>query len=61
MGIEVVSCLTGELADSKTFRRSHGAKLNLVQCSGSMTGLAKMMERDYASVQARFPISASKT
>ena len=46
MGIEVVSCLTG---DSRIvdIRRAHGAKLNLVQCSGSMTGLAKMMEHDY--------------
>jgi nitrogenase molybdenum-cofactor synthesis protein NifE len=46
LGIEVVSCLTGDsrIAD---IRRAHGAKLNLVQCSGSMTGLAKMMEREY--------------
>ena len=46
MGIEVVSCLTGD-ARIEDIRRAHGAKLNLVQCSGSMTGLAKMMERDY--------------
>jgi nitrogenase molybdenum-cofactor synthesis protein NifE len=46
MGVEVVSCITG---DSRVddIRRAHGAKLNLVQCSGSMTSLAKMMERDY--------------
>jgi len=46
MGIEVVSCLTGD-SRIEDIRRSHGAKLNLVQCSGSMTSLAKMMERDY--------------
>jgi nitrogenase molybdenum-cofactor synthesis protein NifE len=46
MGIEVVSTLTGD-ARIADIRRAHGAKLNLVQCSGSMTSLAKMMERDY--------------
>jgi nitrogenase molybdenum-cofactor synthesis protein NifE len=46
MGIEVVSCLTGD-SRIEEIRRAHGAKLNLVQCSGSMTSLAKMMERDY--------------
>jgi nitrogenase molybdenum-cofactor synthesis protein NifE len=46
LGIEVVSCLTGD-SRIEDIRRSHGAKLNLVQCSGSMTSLAKMMERDY--------------
>jgi nitrogenase molybdenum-cofactor synthesis protein NifE len=46
MGIEVVSCITGD-SRIEDIRRAHGAKLNLVQCSGSMTSLAKMMERDY--------------
>ena len=46
MGIDVVSCLTGD-SRIEDIRRAHGAKLNLVQCSGSMTSLAKMMERDY--------------
>jgi len=46
LGIEVVSCLTGD-SRIEDIRRAHGAKLNLVQCSGSMTSLAKMMERDY--------------
>ncbi|MDD5140128.1 MAG: nitrogenase iron-molybdenum cofactor biosynthesis protein NifE [Verrucomicrobiales bacterium] len=46
MGIEVVSCLTGD-SRIEDIRRAHGAKLNLVQCSGSMTSLAKMMERDH--------------
>jgi nitrogenase molybdenum-cofactor synthesis protein NifE len=46
MGIEVVACITGD-ARIGDIRRCHGAKLNLVQCSGSMTHLAKMMERDH--------------
>ncbi|MEI7732483.1 MAG: nitrogenase iron-molybdenum cofactor biosynthesis protein NifE [Verrucomicrobiota bacterium] len=46
IGIEVVSCITGD-ARVEDIRRAHGAKLNLVQCSGSMTHLAKMMERDH--------------
>ncbi|MDR3457185.1 MAG: nitrogenase iron-molybdenum cofactor biosynthesis protein NifE [Verrucomicrobiae bacterium] len=46
LGIEVVSCLTGD-SRVEEIRRAHGAKLNLVQCSGSMTSLAKMMERDF--------------
>lgn len=46
MGVEVVACVTGD-ARIDDIRRCHAAKLNLVQCSGSMTHLAKMMERDY--------------
>ncbi len=46
MGVEVVASITGD-ARVEDIRRCHGAKLNLVQCSGSMTGLAKMLERDY--------------
>jgi nitrogenase molybdenum-cofactor synthesis protein NifE len=46
MGIEVVACLTGD-SRIEEIRRAHGAKLNLVQCSGSMTSLAKRMESDY--------------
>ena len=46
MGIQVVSCITGD-ARVDDIRRCHGAKLNLVQCSGSMTHLAKVMERDH--------------
>jgi nitrogenase molybdenum-cofactor synthesis protein NifE len=46
MGIEVVACITGD-ARIGDIRRCHGAKLNLVQCSGSMTHLAKMLERDH--------------
>ncbi len=46
IGIEVVSCITGD-GRVDELRRCHGAKLNLVQCSGSMTHLAKRLETDY--------------
>ena len=46
MGIEVVACITGD-SRIDDIRRCHGAKLNLVQCSGSMTSLAKMLESDH--------------
>ncbi len=46
MGIEVVSTMTGD-GRIDDIRRSHGASLNIVQCSGSMVKLAKMMEEKY--------------
>lgn len=46
IGIEVVACITGD-ARVEDIRRAHSAHLNLVQCSGSMTHLAKMLERDH--------------
>lgn len=46
MGIEVVSTLTGD-ARVAEIQRAHTARLNLVQCSGSMTYLAKKMEEKY--------------
>jgi len=46
LGIEVVSVLTGD-GRIDDIRRAHGASLNLVQCSGSMTYLAKMMQEKY--------------
>lgn len=46
MGIQVVVSMTGDsTADSIT--RAHGAQLNLVQCSGSMTYLARWMKEEY--------------
>jgi nitrogenase molybdenum-cofactor synthesis protein NifE len=45
IGIDVISCMTGD-ARIADIRRAHHARLNLVQCSGSMTYLAKMMERE---------------
>jgi nitrogenase molybdenum-cofactor synthesis protein NifE len=46
MGVEVVANLTGDgrVAD---IRRAHGAALNLVQCSGSMTTLAKRLQQRF--------------
>lgn len=46
LGIEVVSCITGD-GRVDEIRRCHGARLNLVQCSGSMLHLAKRLEADY--------------
>ncbi len=46
MGIQVVSVMTGN-GRVEEIRRSHGASLNVVQCSGSMIHLAKMMEEKY--------------
>lgn len=46
MGVEVVSCITGDGRVAE-IGRSHRAALNVVQCSGSMTHLAKMMEQSY--------------
>jgi nitrogenase molybdenum-cofactor synthesis protein NifE len=47
MGIEVVANITGDgrIGD---IQRSHGAFLNVVQCSGSTMDLAQMMEKDYS-------------
>jgi nitrogenase molybdenum-cofactor synthesis protein NifE len=46
MGVEVVSCITGDgrVAD---VQRAHGAALNVVQCSGSMMHLAKSVEEKW--------------
>jgi len=46
MGVEVVATITGD-GRVDAIRRCHGAKLNLVQCSGSMTHLAKKMQAEH--------------
>jgi nitrogenase molybdenum-cofactor synthesis protein NifE len=46
MGIEVVATITGD-GRVDDIRRCHGAKLNLVQCEGSITHLAKKMKEDH--------------
>lgn len=46
MGVEVVSVMTGD-GRVGDVARSHGAQLNVVQCSGSMIHLAKMMQEKY--------------
>jgi nitrogenase molybdenum-cofactor synthesis protein NifE len=47
MGIEVTSCITGD-GRVDEIRRAHRASLNVVQCSGSMTSLAKQMQAKYS-------------
>jgi len=46
MGVEVVATITGD-GRVDDIRRSHGATLNLVQCAGSMTHLAKRMRDEH--------------
>ena len=46
MGIEIVSVLTGD-GRVDDISRAHGAKLNVVQCAGSMTPLAQSMQERY--------------
>jgi len=46
MGVQVVSCITGD-GRIDEIRRAHGAALNVVQCSGSMTHLAKNLKDKY--------------
>ena len=46
MGVEVVANVSGD-GRIKDICRSHGAALNLVQCSGATLDLAKMMEEKY--------------
>lgn len=46
MGVEVVSVMTGD-GRVDEIRKSHGATLNVVQCSGAMTFLAEMMKEKY--------------
>lgn len=46
MGVQVVSVMTGD-GRVDEIRKSHGAALNVVQCSGAMTFLAEMMKERY--------------
>jgi len=46
IGVEVVATMTGD-GRIDAIRRAHGARLNVVQCAGSMIHLAKMMEERY--------------
>jgi len=46
MGVEVVATITGD-GRVDAIRRAHGAKLNVVQCSGSMIYLARTMQERY--------------
>jgi len=46
MGIATVASITGD-GRIDDIRRAHGAKLNVVQCSGSMVHLAEHMQKEY--------------
>lgn len=46
MGVNVVATMTGD-GRIDDIRRAHGAQLNVVQCSGSMTRLAEVMKEKY--------------
>jgi nitrogenase molybdenum-cofactor synthesis protein NifE len=46
MGVEVVATITGD-GRVDAIRRAHGARLNVVQCSGSMIYLARTMQERY--------------
>ena len=46
IGVQVVSVMTGD-SRVEDIRRSHGAALNVVQCSGAMTFLAERMKAEY--------------
>ena len=46
IGVEVVATITGD-GRVDAIRRAHGAKLNVVQCSGSMIHLARSMQEKY--------------
>ena len=48
MGVEVVACITGD-GRVDHIRRAHGAALNLVQCSGSMTHLANKLKEKWGT------------
>ncbi|MFO7568229.1 MAG: nitrogenase iron-molybdenum cofactor biosynthesis protein NifE [Smithellaceae bacterium] len=52
MGVEVVSCMTGD-GRVDEIRRAHQAAMNVVQCSGSMTYLAQKMKQDFGIPFAR--------
>ena len=46
MGINVVATMTGD-GRIDDIRKAHGARLNVVQCSGSMTHLAEFMKKRF--------------
>jgi nitrogenase molybdenum-cofactor synthesis protein NifE len=48
IGVDVVATITGD-GRVDAIRRAHGAALNVVQCAGSMVGLAKIMQEKYGT------------
>jgi nitrogenase molybdenum-cofactor synthesis protein NifE len=52
IGVEVVANITGD-GRVDDIRRSHGASLNVVQCSGATMDLANMMKKDFGIPSVR--------
>ncbi|ACL03215.1 Nitrogenase MoFe cofactor biosynthesis protein [Desulfatibacillum aliphaticivorans] len=52
MGVQVVSVMTGD-GRVDEIGKSHGAALNVVQCSGALTFLAEMMKEEYGTPYIR--------
>ena len=52
MGIEVVANITGD-GRVNDIQRAHGAKLNVVQCSGATMDLANIMKKEYGIPSVR--------
>lgn len=52
LGIQVVANITGD-GRVGDIRRAHGARLNVVQCSGATMDLARMMEHEYGTPYLR--------
>ncbi|SHK98246.1 nitrogenase molybdenum-cofactor synthesis protein NifE [Desulfatibacillum alkenivorans DSM 16219] len=52
MGVQVVSVMTGD-GRVDQIGKSHGAALNVVQCSGALTFLAEMMKEEYGTPYIR--------
>ena len=52
LGVQVVATITGD-GRVDDIRRAHGAALNVVQCSGSMTHLARMMHERFGTPSLR--------
>ncbi|MBN2162597.1 MAG: nitrogenase iron-molybdenum cofactor biosynthesis protein NifE [Pontiellaceae bacterium] len=52
MGVKVVCTISGD-GRVDDIRKAHRAHLNVVQCSGSVMNLAKMLEHEYGTPSAR--------
>ena len=52
MGVEVVCSVSGD-GRVDDIRKAHRAQLNIVQCSGSVSNLAKMLEHQYGTPMLR--------
>ena len=52
MGVNVVCTISGD-GRVDDIRKAHRAHLNIVQCSGSVMNLAKMLEHEYGTPSAR--------